>query len=337
MRGPAKSLAPTPLFQTTNIHNNQLKLEKKGAREGQRQEEIPPGEPPSGLFCPPRPEHAWSNTGWYAYLGTAVDRGARVWATCVKGKEKQTVGELYDLFESLASELWPENAESSRTAAEEDDGEDSDEDGDIEKQIAKEVASMKRPRKEQRFANCQTNTPCVVFISCKPPVDPAQLIVKHVHNVMDTGVTQTRYTQRLTPVSGTCAANLPEIQSLCTRILSPVLAAEPKKKFSYKIELRMRNHSTLARNKIIDEIAKCVPEGHKVDLANPELFILVEVFKNTCGISVVKDYYRLQKFNVMEIANAKNLEEDGEEGRVTEKPKSEAVTPVIVEQTSSTA
>lgn len=29
--------------------------------------------------------------------------GPGVWVTCVKGKEKQTVGELYDLFESVCT------------------------------------------------------------------------------------------------------------------------------------------------------------------------------------------------------------------------------------------
>ena len=44
-----------------------------------------------------------------------------------------------------------------------------------------------------------------------------------------------------------------------------------------------------------------------------------------CGISVVRDYYKLQKFNVMEIANAKNLRDENVEGRVSEKvPSTEA-------------
>ena len=64
----------------------------------------------------------------------------------MKGKEKQTVGELYDLFESLASEVWPGETV-------DDDGEDNIGDGadDLEKQVAREIESMKRPRKEQRF------------------------------------------------------------------------------------------------------------------------------------------------------------------------------------------
>lgn len=32
----------------------------------------------------------------------------------------------------------------------------------------------------------------VVFISCKPPVDPVELVVKYVNDVQNTGVTRTR-------------------------------------------------------------------------------------------------------------------------------------------------
>lgn len=49
--------------------------------------------------------------------------------------------------------------------------------------------------------------------------------------------------------------------------------------FKYKIELRIRNHNTLKRDTLIPELAKSVPEGHTVSLDNPELFILVEIFK----------------------------------------------------------
>ena len=35
------------------------------------------------------------------------------------------------------------------------------------------------------------------------------------------GLIQLRYTQRITPVSATCTANLPEVISLCKRIIVP--------------------------------------------------------------------------------------------------------------------
>ena len=47
----------------------------------------------------------------------------------------------------------------------------------------------------------------------------------------------------------------------------------------------MRNHTTIPRQTLIQHVAQCIPEGHNVSLANPEIFILVEVFK------VGQDYF----------------------------------------------
>jgi tRNA acetyltransferase TAN1 len=76
-----------------------------------------------------------------------------------------------------------------------------------------------------------------------------------------------------------------------------------------------------------------MPDGHTVSLGDPDIFVLVEVFKvcrsrlsqvfihnfaeqSVCGISVVQEYYRLQKFNVMEIAKSKQLAREPEDSRI---------------------
>jgi tRNA acetyltransferase TAN1 len=108
-----------------------------------------------------------------------------------------------------------------------------------------------------------------------------------------------RYTHRLTPVSGSCVANIPELHSLCRRTIDAFSAQEKSegspvtrkaslqvlsplmfsRLLQYKVELRVRNHNTLTRMEIIQEVAKCMPENYAVDLDNPEVFVLVEVFK----------------------------------------------------------
>jgi len=141
--------------------------------------------------------------------------------------------------------------------------------------------------------------------------------VKYIATVSDTGITRTRYclrrvsasclsfiliyqfpryVHRLVPVSGTCVANLPEIEALCRDVFKKFfdkhsetsLTVSRKCKSSlpcietcpqYKIELRVRNHTTIPRLTLIQNVAQCMPEGHTVDLENPRIFILVEVFK----------------------------------------------------------
>jgi tRNA acetyltransferase TAN1 len=134
--------------------------------------------------------------------------------------------------------------------------------------------------------------------------------------------------------------------SLCVLLLSQTCITNPIV-LKYKIELRMRNHNTLSRPQIIEEVAKCVPQTCKVDLDDPEVFILMEIFKvctfifcrakqlsncdrsgqSVCGIGIVRDYYKLHKFNVMEIAKTGELGFKDGEGRVkdsTEKKNTEA-------------
>ncbi|EAU81933.1 hypothetical protein CC1G_06144 [Coprinopsis cinerea okayama7 len=223
----------------------------------------------------------------------------------VKGKERQTVGEIYDIFDSLASELWPTTTSSSGGNDNSDDDDDGANEGlSLEEQIKREVSDMKKPRKEQLF---------VVFISCKPPVDPVELVMKYVKTVQETGASRTRHTQRLVPVMDTCYAAIPDIKELCQKVFSAFFEKEGDKKFKYKIELRIRNHTTLSRDTLIQHIASWVPEGHTVSLNEPDIFILVEVFKSICGVSIVKDYYKFSKFNVLELANAKKRK-DADEG-----------------------
>ncbi|KAK0500269.1 hypothetical protein EDD18DRAFT_1149235 [Armillaria luteobubalina] len=252
---------------------------------------------------PDRKKKKYRSDGTPIWSKRHID-GPGVWVSCVKGKERQTVGELYDLFDSLASDLWPLGGTAKDADSDDDDNDDTGAISlSLEAQISNEISAMKRPRHGQRFTNCQTNTPCVVFISCKPPVDPVRLVETHIRNVQKTGFTRTRYCHRFVPVSGSCVTNIPEIQALCRSTFEPFFARESERKYSYKIELRIRNHTTLSRPTIIQTIADCVPEGHVVNLTDPTLFILVEVFKSVLGVAITREYYSLQKFNVMEISN----------------------------------
>ncbi|KAH6899270.1 hypothetical protein BKA70DRAFT_1569665 [Coprinopsis sp. MPI-PUGE-AT-0042] len=187
--------------------------------------------------------------------------GPGIWVSCVRGKERQTVGEVYDLFDSVASEIWPVSS-----GLDKDDEEDEDEGLSLEQQIAKEVSEIKKPKSEQRFERTRT------------------------------GISRTRHTQRLVPVSGTCYAGIAEMKELCQQVLNDFFAKlEDQDKSSlpvqYKIEPRIRNHTTLTRPTIIQHIASWVPEGHTVSLGDPDMFILVEIFKSGTTTNIPNSMY----------------------------------------------
>lgn len=72
----------------------------------------------------------------------------------------------------------------------------------------------------------------------------------------------------------------------------------------YRIEPRIRAHTSLTRDTLIPLIAACVPadEGHHVDLAHPDVILVVEVLRNVCGIGALHDYERWAKYNVQTLA-----------------------------------
>ncbi|KAG9119161.1 hypothetical protein FRC07_005973 [Ceratobasidium sp. 392] len=265
-----------------------------------------------------------------AHLGIPSRRvidGPGIWAMVVKGKEKQAVGELYNVIETISDQLWPKPA----TTEVEETGnasEPSEDDEDIEKQLAKELSDINKPKSkpsaERRIDLSQASGPhfslivdisvlphghylwsVVVYISTKPPIDPVRVALHHMEQVSQTGISGTRTLVRLIPASGICAANMSAITALASNLFASPFGDGPKK---YKIELRIRNHAVLVKEEVIKEIAKCVPadKGHAVSLTNQDTTILVEVFKGICTMAVVPDYDKYKRFNVTEIVKEKH-------------------------------
>ena len=52
---------------------------------------------------------------------------------------------------------------------------------------------------------------------------------------------------------------------------------------------------------VIQKLASVVGEGHRVDLDNPDLAIIVEICQNICMMSVVEDFNELKKYNIESI------------------------------------
>lgn len=69
-------------------------------------------------------------------------------------------------------------------------------------------------------------------------------------------------------------------------------------KFAIRPSIRM---SDMKRDEVIKAVAAEVGPGHRVDLRNYDKLILLEIYKNTCGMSVVTDYTKFRGFNISEL------------------------------------
>lgn len=191
---------------------------------------------------------------------------------------------------------------------------------DIEAQIASELQHIKASERrrgpqpsgtQDRFRKVETDTECLVFISVSPPFDPLTLVTTILDRVAETGEPGTRFVQRLSPVSQTCRADfnslLEHAQTVLPRFFLP--QGPPR---TFKIDPRIRSHSTLHRSDVIAAIAQAIPTGaentklHTANLDNPDLWIVVEILKNVAAISVLAHYDRYKKYNLQSVADAAN-------------------------------
>lgn len=124
----------------------------------------------------------------------------------------------------------------------------------------------------------------------------------------------------MTPITKTGKASVDGVEELAKEVLAPHFHSGDGQSKTFKIQVTTRNHDkTLSRDVVINKVASIVGDGHKVNLNNPQLTIIVEIYKFHCGMSVVgADFEELKRFNLTEICSPSGVKE--EKKRASESP-----------------
>nr|OQO20676.1 hypothetical protein B0A51_11224 [Rachicladosporium sp. CCFEE 5018] len=219
-----------------------------------------------------------------------------IFATCIKGKEGKCVGELRDLFTEYAGLLYG-------AATGEDQQDDDGAADDIEKSLDAEIASIKKPSTAHLFSPVKIDVQCVVFFRTVAPVDPVGLVSRICEDaVANPQRKRTRTVKRLVPMTMMGRASAEGLEKVANEVLAPHFHTEPISLRTYAIRTNIRNHSILKREDIINQVASLVGPPHTVDLKNYDHLILVEVYQNICGVSVIdRRFEELKRYNLSEI------------------------------------
>lgn len=222
--------------------------------------------------------------------------------------ERKCVAEAYSLLGEYADGLYGPEAfadpDQDRLSGNEDD------DDDAETALKKEVAQIRSSteQRRRRFQSVESGANNVVFIRTLG-VEPEELVHHILKDMHATKKKKTRVILRMLPVSGTCKAFLEDMKRFSETFFQPWFKSPQKGTF--QIVYKARNNSHLSREEVIKELAGVV--GHlnaenKVDLSNPEFTIMVEIIKNICCLSVVKDYVLFRKYNLQEVVKDSKAE-----------------------------
>ncbi|KAH0542365.1 hypothetical protein FGG08_003210 [Glutinoglossum americanum] len=228
-----------------------------------------------------------------------------IWATCDMHKEAKCTGDLIDLFNKQAEELYGSY-------------EGEVESGDIEGEINREISEIRQPKDDRLFSPVRVDVKCVLFFKTREPIEP----VGFVHRICtdassSSGRKQSRWVKRLTPMTLIGKATENGLDEVSKIVLAPHFHRSDQAGKKFAIRTNIRNHNTLTRDSIIKRVAAVIGPGHRVDLKDYDLLVLVEIFQNICGMSVVPaDFDQLRRYNLAEINDAsRNLSNQQADGR----------------------
>lgn len=247
--------------------------------------------------------------------------GPGIFITCVRGKEKQALNDILDILNEICDRHFPDLKVQSKKAEVTQESDDKEEtpqvaENDIKAQLAQELSEMNDKKKvdnsAKRFVNHQTDTQCLIYLEVRRPFDPIAIVKAYLNEVIETGKMRTKYIQRLTPISHLSHATEAAFEALCGMICQSHLSKDDEegKGRKYRIELGKRSHNTLKRDDIIQTVVDSINLPHKIDLSNPDRWVIVEIFKGVAGVSVVSEYDKYRKFNPFSLIEAKNKGED---------------------------
>ncbi|XP_065161890.1 THUMP domain-containing protein 1 [Atheta coriaria] len=213
---------------------------------------------------------------------TAVEAGLKGFLCSCNGHEKECVKESYNILNKFADILYkPQNVPSTNEK-------------DIEDDLSSEIASLK---KEFRFNLMESGAKNLLFIKTSVE-DPVALATTIVKDVQEQNNPQTRFLVRLVPIQQTCKAFMEDITAASKLLLDTHL---PSNK-TFSIVYNHRNNNNLNKEKVIQEVAAVADSfkrDNKVNLKQPDVCIIIEVIKNIVFLSVVPDYVKYKKFNLL--------------------------------------
>jgi tRNA acetyltransferase TAN1 len=268
--------------------------------------------PPRDPNAPPRPRVPNLEDGLKGFL-----------ITCDMARENKCTQEMLDIMNEIADKYYPidVNATEDQQVEEEQNDNENDEEKtenknndetnvkvksenketdnkelNIHEQLAKEISEA-RQKKHKRFFKFNAKCKNIVFIRIADErIDPREFLQKIFADLKEGGQPRTRFTNKVFPILKTCHAGKDIIASVAKELIATDFA-NPEKPLKFKIEYRNRNNTSMKKDIITTTLVKLVGRPNKVDLNNPDKLIIVEVFKTTCGLSVV-DAPKFPNFNI---------------------------------------
>ncbi|KAL4578665.1 hypothetical protein LXL04_014794 [Taraxacum kok-saghyz] len=176
----------------------------------------------------------------------------------------------------------------------------------VDKLIEAELEELK-DKSKRRFNYLDSGCNGVVFVQMrkrKEDPTPKEIAQRMITSAFETKKHMARFILRVLPIEVSCYASEEEISRAIKPLIDHYFPKETETPYKFAVLCEARANSGFEKMKIINVVAKSVPEPHKVDLTNPERTIVVQIAKTVCCIGVVEKYKELAKYNLRQLTSS---------------------------------
>lgn len=254
------------------------------------------------------PETKRKKPNFYVYKKRkqfVLETGLKGFLCTCNFREKECIREAYNILNTYADSLNQTESNEVENTTKSEDKED------ISDELAKELNALKQENEKpsnRRFQVVESGAKNILFI--RTTLDnPVEITTAILNDILQSKQQKTRYLLRLVPIEITCKANMDDIKKSVSTLIEKYFCGEAK---TFAVCFNHRNNNQIDRDEIIKEIASSITvknPKHKVDLKNAELTIVVEVIRGFCLLSVIPDYTKLKKYNLLQLFESLSKDE----------------------------
>ncbi|KAI9168475.1 hypothetical protein H9P43_007847 [Blastocladiella emersonii ATCC 22665] len=246
----------------------------------------------------------------HAFLTRRADPAVGVLVSCSPATETRALGQVRKYMDEFIVQAFPDvKPVYSDLRKEEDEVEVLGEEPKAEEGEAGEKAKGKAKDEKEPptslFQFYDSGCAGLLFLRFRNSVDPHECVGKLFDHVRtserksEIQSTDLSHCHRFLPIQHVCsAATEHDIETS----FGPLLAALPGDR-SVAIVFESRNCPAIKRASVVPKLAAHLPRSMKVDLANPDVVVLVSVFKSVAGLAVVEgdEFRATHRFNLQQL------------------------------------
>ena len=233
-----------------------------------------------------------------------------------KHREKNCIRDAYNILNDVTEKLYPNLEENKANINLNEEINIKNNDFNVSSKIDEEIKNLKNNKKI--FNNINTRCAAIIFIKIEQEysnqISPKEIVNYIINEVITTKKSLSKCISKFYPIEICTKYSLDIFKEKVEELIKKYFPENIEKTKTWKIELRVRNNSSVDKNEIKNFIFnKINRDKYKVEYKNPELTFLVEISWNLMCLSVLEKFNEFKSYNIQslsktdeEINNEKN-------------------------------